>query len=43
MKSLNRKIIIIDNSKLSYDGNDLDGIKVRGNRNVTNFVSRTIC
>src|SRR6056300_1757861 len=30
MKSLNRKIIIIDNSKLSYDGNDLDGIKVRG-------------
>ena len=30
MKSLNKKIIIIDNSKLSYDGNDLDGIKVRG-------------
>jgi len=30
MKSLNKKIIIIDNSKLSYDGNDLDGIKIRG-------------
>jgi hypothetical protein len=30
MNSINKKVIIIDNSDLSYDGNDLDGINVRG-------------
>ena len=30
MSYLNKKIIIIDNSNLSYDGNDIDGTIVRG-------------
>jgi glycosyltransferase involved in cell wall biosynthesis len=30
MNSFNKKIIIIDNSNLSYDGNDIDGVKIRG-------------
>lgn len=30
MKYLNKKIIIIDNSDISYDGNDIDGPIIRG-------------
>lgn len=30
MNLFNKKVIIIDNSDLSYDGNDLDGVHIRG-------------